>query len=351
MKACFEQSRILLVGGPGGVGKTTLAASLGVALAEKGYRTVVLTVDPAKRLAQALGFKNFSQEVQQVPLPPPLKGELHASMLDAQRYFDRIIERFATSPEQKQRILANPMYQIMVESLGGSHEYAAMERLLEFAQDPKWERIVVDTPPTDNAMELIAAPKRLADFMDNSVLSWFQGSGALYLRLFRTGTRLAMKALQTIFGSDFLDSLAKFLNDIEGMQAGFQSRHREVLTMLRSPSCSFFLTTFPSEARWEDSQKLARLLKDESIPFRGVFMNRVEKDPGPEPLPMAAISPAAFEQLRQLWHYQSKEVANQSLWKEKYSSLGADFVVTIPRQSRPIHDVASLSELGKLLVS
>lgn len=358
MKPCFENSRILLVGGPGGVGKTTLAASLGVALAESGYKTVVLTVDPAKRLAQALGFETFSQELQQVPLQcTDSGGELHASMLDAQRYFDRIIERFATSADQKRRILSNPMYQVMVESLGGSHEYAAMERLLEFAQDPQWEKIVVDTPPTDNALDLIAAPRRLADFMDGSVLSWFQGGGALYLRLFKSGTRLAMKALQTLFGSDFLDSLGKFLNDLEGMQAGFRGRHLEVLQMLKAPSSSFFLTTFPSEARWNDSVRLKQALSDEQIPLRGVFVNRIEKNPGPDPVaaslagPSFGISPEALADLRILWDFQSREVRNQSIWKDKFAALGADFVTPIPRQAGPIHDVASLSTLGQVLLS
>lgn len=347
MKPSFD-SRILLVGGPGGVGKTTLAASLGVALAEQGFKTVVLTVDPARRLAQALGFENFPNEVHRVPLVKG--GELFASMLDTQRYFDRIIEKFATTPDQKEKILKNPMYQIMVDSLGGSHEYAAMERLLEISQDPSWDKIVVDTPPTDNAMDLIAAPKRLADFMDNSVLSWFQSGGALYLRLFRAGTRIAMKALQAILGSDFLDSLGKFLTDLEGMQAGFQNRHREVLAMLRSKDCSFFLTTFPSQARWEDSGRLLTALAGESIPLRGVFLNRVE----PQPTALNGNVPLSAEQsqeVEKLLAFRRQEVEHQKPWTEKFATLPADFLVQIPRQTHPVHDVASLSELGRILLS
>ena len=173
------------------------------------------------------------------------------------------------------------------------------------------------------------------------------------MRLFKTGTRLAMKALQTIFGSDFLDSLGKFLNDLEGMQAGFRSRHLEVLNMLKAPSSSFFLTTFPSEARWEDSQRLAQVLKEESIPLRGVFMNRVEIEPGPEPTASTTpgLAAPALAELHQLWSFQSRELANQDQWRKRYSNLGSEFILAVPRRSEPIHDVASLSELGKLLVS
>src|SRR5690606_38704449 len=153
------------------------------------------------------------------------------------------------------------IYRIMVDSLGGSHEYAAMERLLEFAADPQWDHIVVDTPPAENAVELLAAPQRLADFMDNSVLRWFQGSGKFYLSFFKTGTKLAMKALQKIFGSDFLDALGEFLQDLEGMQSGFRARHFEVMELLRSPQSAFFLVSYPSEARFLDSRSFLNSLK------------------------------------------------------------------------------------------
>jgi len=132
MNRMIDKEKIILVGGPGGVGKTTLAASIGIGLANAGYRTVVLTVDPARRLAQALGLSGFSTELQQVPLKTDTGGSLHASMLDAQRYFDRIISRFARNEAQKAKILTNPIYRTMVDSLGGTHEYAPMERLFEF---------------------------------------------------------------------------------------------------------------------------------------------------------------------------------------------------------------------------
>jgi anion-transporting ArsA/GET3 family ATPase len=140
----LADKKIILIGGPGGVGKTTLAAALGVSLGLRGYRTLVLTVDPARRLAQALGFKDFENSVKKVTNPEYPELQLTASMLDSEHYFDKVIERFARSPEQKKKILENRLYRTMVESLGGSHEYAAMERLLEFVSSDEYDKIMVN---------------------------------------------------------------------------------------------------------------------------------------------------------------------------------------------------------------
>src|SRR5688500_15966741 len=145
------------------------------------------------------------------------EGELWASMLDTQRYLDRIVERFATSPGQREKIQNNPLYRSMVDSLGGTAEYAAMERLLEFSSDPRFDRIVVDTPPTQNAVDLLSAPQRMADFMDNTVFRWFQGKAPRYLGLFRQGTKLALKAIEKVFGVDFMRRLSELMDDLEGM--------------------------------------------------------------------------------------------------------------------------------------
>lgn len=187
--------------------------------------------------------------------------------------------------------------------------------------------------------------------MDNSVLRWFQGGGAFYMRLFRSGTRLALRALQTLFGAEFLDSLGRFLEDLEGMQAGFQSRHREVLALLRSPSSSFFLTTFPSEGRWEDSLRLMEVLKGEGIPLEGVFLNQVEPTPGPRPVSLNSGSEPFQRDLARWWDLAAAEIEAQRPWRERLASLKPTFTKSIDRRSSPIHDVASLSEIGNQLLS
>lgn len=339
MNALFDQKRIFLVGGPGGVGKTTLAAALGVQLAQAGYRTVVLTVDPARRLAQALGFETFPKDLHEIPIPGA-KGALFASMLDTERYFDRVIEKFATSAAQREKVLGNPLYRTMVESLGGSHEYAAMERLLEFAKAPAFDKIVVDTPPSDNARELFEAPQRLADFMDGSVLKWFQGGGKLYTQFFRTGTRLAMGALKLVFGGEFLDSLGTFLADLEGMQAGFRNRNLEVIATLQSPTTGFLLVTVPSEARAQDCEQFQATLRDKQIPLARLVLNRLEPE----------APPVSHDPFKRIVDYQSALHAQQTKWKDVIRGFSKVDTVLIPRRIGALQDVSTLSELGRLLV-
>lgn len=342
MRDILREKRIFLIGGPGGVGKTTLAAALGIDLAKMGYRTVVLTVDPARRLAQALGLENFHEDLQKVSIPGHPEASLHASMLDTQRYLDRIVERFATSPGQREKIMSNPLYRSMVDSLGGTTEYAAMERLLEFVGDSRFDKVVVDTPPTQNAVDLLSAPQRMAEFMDNGVLRWFQGKTPKYLAFFKHGTKLAMKAIQTIFGGEFLSKLGELLADIEGMQTGFRSRHLEVMQLLQSPVAAFLLVTFPSQARFEESVAFLKALEEYRVPLAGLVLNRVE----PPVPPVSGESP----ELKALLDYYSKLHAQQKEWIDEFARAMADIPRwVIPRRSEAIHDVASLSDLTSYL--
>ena len=347
MKALFKERRIFLMGGPGGVGKTTCAAALGVKLAREGHRTVVLTVDPAHRLAQALGFEHFSSELEPVHLPDKPDAVLFASMLDTQRYFDKVIARFATSEAQREKILNNRFYRVMVESLGGSHEYAAMERLLEFAKDTRFDKIVVDTPPTQNALDLLSAPQRLADFMDNSVLKWFQGPKPYYLALFRQGTKLVMKMLHKVFGSEFLESLGEALGDLEGMQAGFRRRNLEVLDLLKSQSTGFFLVTTPTEVRYLESLEFLKTLRNQGIPLGEIVLNRLEREP---PIRDASFSSVPSE-LAPLFEYFQALYDEQQGWVRRFEEAAPEIPFTlIPKQTEEIHDVSVLSQLGSLLV-
>lgn len=350
MTQLWKDKRLFLIGGPGGVGKTTVAAALGTRLAEEGYKTVVLTVDPAKRLAQALGFETFSTELQPVKLKQGDEPRLFASMLDTQRYFDKIISRFAASETQRDKILNNRLYRIMVESLGGSHEYAAMERLLEFLKDSTFEKIVVDTPPSQNALDLLNAPQKLADFMDNSVLSWFQSSNRP-LTLFRHGTKVAMKLLEKLFGSDFFKALSEVMDDLEGMHTGFRDRNLEVLSILKSQTTGFFLVTYPSELRFRETQKFISILKDKKIPLAGIILNRIEKK-YPAQLPAELnLKDEERAKINALLSYRNDLVEQQQYWLSKFGSLcGQCPKIELQKHPEDIHDLETLSQIGKKLV-
>ena len=353
MKKLLNDKKVFLIGGPGGVGKTTFAAILGIQLALRGHRTVILTVDPAKRLAQALGFDGFQSELQQVVLPGMKgAGTLFATMLDTQRYFDRVIDRFATSPDQKEKIFRNPLYRSIVESLGGTHEYAAMERLLEFSKNPDFDKIVVDTPPSANAVDLLNAPQRLADFMDNSVLRWFQGPKPLYLQIFRQGTRVAMKFMQKVFGAQFMEALATFMDDLEGMQAGFRNRNLEVIQLLQNPMTAFFLVTHPSEPRHLESVKFVQTLKEKRIPLNAILLNRVEPNCPRELDRRANVDGKYLSNVQSFIRYYHALYQQQAHWISTFkSSFPSIPHFALERQSQPIHDITTLSQLGTVLIS
>lgn len=353
MKPIFEKKSVYMVGGPGGVGKTTLAAAIGIQLARHGHRTIVLTVDPARRLAQALGFAGFESDVQKVTLPDQPEAELYATMLDSQRYFDRVVDRFATSPQQKERLLRHPLYRMTIDHLGGTQEYAAMERLLEFASDPKWDRIVVDTPPTQNAVDLLAAPQRLAEFMDNSVLQWFQNKGdKLYQRFFKQGTRLAMKLLQTVLGGEFLDSLGSFLNELDGMQAGFKSRNLEVIELLKSAKTAFLLVSYPTEVRYHESVAFRETMKKNEIPLAGLILNRLEPEV-PATLPDGAgVSAEDSAALSALLAYGHELYEQEQKWVGRFEgAFGGIPTFRVTKRGGDLHDLGSLTLLGETIVS
>lgn len=326
--------RIYLLGGTGGVGKTTCSAALGIYLASQGKRTMVLTVDPARRLAQVLGLQSFQNDIQSVPDVPGLS----LSMLDSKRYFDKIVEKFATSEQQKERLFNNSLYQTMVENLGGTQEYAAMERILEFAHSPDYDCIVVDTPPSQNAVDLLSAPKRLAEFMDNSVLRWFQGKQPGFLNWFRQGTKIVMKVLQAIFGSDFLSRFSDFLDAMDGMQGGFQSRHLEVLELLRSSQTGFWMVATATEARFKESLSFFQTLNGEGIRVSGLILNQLEL-----PLPTTASGTGCDDWLS----FEKDTLARQKAWETQFE--GAFPTVKKLYRLQGNYDLTALKDLGKTI--
>jgi len=346
MNRDLTSKKIILIGGPGGVGKTTLAASLAVSLSTRGFKTLVLTVDPAKRLAQALGFQDFSSPLQKVPVPHQPEAELWASMLDSEHYFDKVIERFAKSKEQKDKIVHNRLYRTIVDSLGGSHEYAAMERLLEFAHSSDFDKIVVDTPPTQNALDLIRAPQRLANFMDNSVFRWFQKKGGI--GFLSRGTHFAMKALQKVLGSEFLESLSLFLTDLEGMQTGFKERHLAVLELFRSSITSFVLVTQASEARFIESIEFQKALQLEQIQLERLILNRM--DPHWGPMAFSGFDKPEQEWLTAVHQYSDELHLVQEKWASAFQAALNLPTHRLEKMKQPIQNAQTLNELGNRLL-
>ncbi len=273
-----EQARIIVCTGAGGVGKTTTAAALGLAAARRGRRTIVVTIDPARRLAQALGLAALDN----VPRPVPGVPGLDAMMLDMKRTFDEVIDRYAGDRVRAERIKANKFYRQLSDSLAGTQEYMATEKLYELHQTRRYECIVVDTPPTRNALDFLDAPRRLTDFLEGRFLRLFiapgMAAGRLTARAAGYGAGLFMRAMGRITGAGVLGDLADFFQSFEGMYEGFKRRAQAVNELLKSPGSAFVIVATPETPALREARFFLQRLAGEGIPTAGLVVNRVTRE-------------------------------------------------------------------------
>ncbi len=287
--------RVLVTVGTGGVGKTTVAAALGLAAARAGKSVLVMTIDPARRLAAALGTGPLGPEARAVPAEllsaagVTSGGSLSALMLDTKRTFDELVLRFAPDPAARERIFANPIYRNLTDALGGSREYSAMEKLRQMHVEGRYDLIVLDTPPASHALDFLDAPRRLAGFLESQFLTVLLHPAAVVgrasLRLFRSGSELVLRALERITGLEFLTSISEFLLAFEEMLGGFSARAREVSLLLRDRACAFVLVTGPDLQQAKSAESFWERLQVEGVQLAGLVLNRVHVWPGPGEAP------------------------------------------------------------------
>lgn len=272
----LAEKRLIISVGPGGVGKTTTSAALALAAALAGRRVAVITVDPARRLKDALGLADLSVD------PHPVRvGGVHfdALALDAKRTFDDLVRRLAPSPAAAERIFANRIYNELSNELAGSAEYMAMEKLHELVHTGNYDLVVVDTPPSANARDLLAAPNRLTNLLASKAVGILQAPSSLLSftdnALGRATLSALLKALQRWTGLQLLDDLADFVGGFEGMLAGFSKRAEEIDALLRSDATSFVLVTSTEASTVETTISFHRELVAGEFPVAGVIANRV----------------------------------------------------------------------------
>ncbi len=275
---------VIVCCGSGGVGKTTTAAALGVRAAEAGRHVVVLTIDPARRLAQSLGLT----ELDNVPRPVAGVGEeaggsLHAMMLDMKRTFDEVVEAHST-PEKAAQILENPFYQSVSSSFAGTQEYMAMEKLgqlrAEAAREGTWDLIVVDTPPSRSALDFLDAPKRLGSFLDGRFIRLLtapaRAGGKAYLKVFSVGATIAGATLSKVLGGQFLADVQTFVAALETMFGGFRERADVTYALLKEPTTSFVVVAAPERDALREAAYFVDRLESEGMPLAGVVVNRLQ---------------------------------------------------------------------------
>ncbi len=277
--------QIIVCAGSGGVGKTTVSAAIALRASLEGKKAAVLTIDPAKRLASSLGLQELSNEPRKVSrrkftaagLNPA--GELYAMMLDTKTTFDEVVVRYAPTPEQAALILENRFYRNISSTLSGSQEYMAMEKLYELHSEDHYDVIVIDTPPTRNALDFLDAPRRMIDFFESRVLKWLlipymKGAGGMF-RVANVAASTFLRLVTKIVGAEVLRDTAEFFGNLQGMYDGFKERAREVSALLQSDITTFVVVTSPAQESVDEAVFFASRLHEAHLPFGGVVVNRV----------------------------------------------------------------------------
>jgi anion-transporting ArsA/GET3 family ATPase len=280
----LEGKRVCICGGSGGVGKTTTAASIAMGMAAEGKKVGVVTIDPAKRLATSLGLEELGNEPRLVD--PELfaehglemKGELWAMMLDPKRTFDELIEKLAPDAKSAKEVLDNRIYQELSSAVAGSQEFTAIAKLYDLNRDGGFDLLVLDTPPSRNAMDFLDAPDRLTNFFEGRALQVFLKPAGFGMKIFGRGTGVVFSVLKRVTGIDLLQDLSTFFRALGGMIDAFKERAAAVNKLLSDKGTTFVLVTSPEREPIEEATFFWRKLKAARMPFGGVIVNRVHHD-------------------------------------------------------------------------
>ena len=277
---------VVICCGSGGVGKTTISAALGMAIAAaEDKRVLVLTVDPARRLATALGIKGIGAEPVRIPKARlrkagiTISGDLEAAMLDMKQAWDRMIERYSPDRATTKRILRNPLYQRITDSFVGSHEYAAIEALYELHDAGEYDCIVVDTPPSRNALDFLEAPSRLTDYVGSRLLSMLSGGPSRFgFRAMNFAAAPFLKLADRLLGAEVLAEVSDFVRQLQLLYDGIQGRARSVYRLLRSPQTGFVVVTTLEQGPFSEAEFFCAKLREFKMPLRAMVVNRVLPD-------------------------------------------------------------------------
>jgi anion-transporting ArsA/GET3 family ATPase len=280
----LDGKRVCVCAGSGGVGKTTVSAAIALGMAAQGSRVAVVTIDPANRLADALGVEGLDNELHQVvpgphaPADLEVKGELWAMMLDPKRTFDELIDRLAPDPERAGEIKANRVYRELSGAVSGSQEFTAMAKLYELAQDDRFDLLVLDTPPSRNALDFLEAPRRLSSFLEGRMMHALVRPTGLGVRMLGLGTAPLLAALRRVTGVDLVADLGRFFQLLSGMTQDFSQRADGVAKLLGAPTTAFLLVTSPEREPIDEAIWFRRTIEREGLPLAGVVVNRVHHD-------------------------------------------------------------------------
>jgi len=332
---------IVVCCGSGGVGKTTVSAAFALEGARRGRRVCVVTIDPAKRLADALGLEALTNSPHQIDGPWP--GELWALMLDPKGTFDDLIRRYAPSPEQAEGILANRIYRNLTGALSGTQEYMAMEKLYELAEGGQFDLVVVDTPPTRNALDFLDAPRRLTRFLGHRLFQLLLMPTRAYLRAVSVATQALLRTISKVAGAEIVQDAMTFFQAFEGMEEGFRLRAEHMRKLLARTTTAFVLVTSPRRDTVEEAGWFADKLNESGLAVEGLVVNRVHPAFGAaSELPDVAPGTDLAALVDNLRGYRAVNVREESAFAELASALAPAPVARVPLLDVDVHDLDGL---------
>jgi anion-transporting ArsA/GET3 family ATPase len=347
----LERKEVCICCGSGGVGKTTTSAAIALGMAARGKKVAVLTIDPAKRLANSLGLPELGNEERFVKAD--VEGELWAMMLDPKRTFDEVVEWHAPDERTRDAVLSNPIYQQLSNAVAGSQEYMAMEKLYELHQEGRYDVLVLDTPPTRNALDFIDAPKKLAAFIDSRTLQLFTAPGLMGLKVLGRGSGMVFSVLKRATGIDLLEDMSAFFASFGSMTEGFRERAEHVNALLADSRSAFVLVTSPRADAVDEAGWFHHRLLDAGLPFAGVVANRVRPaapkgDPAAELASLLGDALArkvarTFEEERRLAAQDRRNLA------ELKKRLGRKPMIEVPHLDDDVHDLEGLRRMDEYL--
>jgi anion-transporting ArsA/GET3 family ATPase len=356
---------IIVCCGSGGVGKTTTSAALALRAAERGRKVVVLTIDPARRLAQSMGIEALDNTPRPVPgIDTAAGGSLDAMMLDMKRTFDEVVQSQA-SPEKAQQILDNPFYVAVSSSFAGTQEYMAMEKLGQLDNDARktgrWDLIVVDTPPSRSALDFLDAPERLSSFLDGRFMKLLLAPARGPARLMTAGFGLVTNAITKIIGAQVLQDMKAFVAAFDTLFGGFRQRAQRTFELLQDRRTAFLVVAAPEPDALREAAYFVDRLRQEQMPLAGLVVNRASTHPGGDLSANAAST--GVEKLRSSGEDHGLAAgllrlhADRSVLIERQTRLTSRFATShpdvptavLPALSTDVHDLDGLRRIGELL--
>jgi anion-transporting ArsA/GET3 family ATPase len=344
---------VIICAGPGGVGKTTIAAAIALHAAHSGRRACVVTIDPAKRLADALGLAELSNEAHQVKGGWEGPGELWALMLDTKTTFDDVVVRNALNKQQAQAILDNRLYRNISGALGGTQEYMAMEKLYELYHEGRFDLVVVDTPPTRHALDFLDAPARLLRFLNNRIFRMLMAPTRAGLRAVSAATQMLLRAISKVVGGAMVADTVAFFAAFEGMEQGFRDRAAKVEQLLVDEGTAFVVVASPRRDAVEEAGYFADRLRESAGRVEALVVNRMFPYFGPAPAtsgdPGDPGDPAVASLVGNLADLDRVAVREEQHVAALAERLPGTPVVRVPFLADDVHDLGGLSEVGRWL--